>query len=134
MAAPLYVNVDIMDDSNGTDIMGAAYGNDVMDDTSPEALALASYIALYAAHDWNERFQTILVARGMGDEERSRAIRDLSSEFANSCVSCCTRIVEELFVSEKTIQSVATTGVAGGIKFIKDGVVRNWDAGNECYL
>lgn len=95
-----------------------------------ESAALAEYIRRSDPHDWNARFQQLIAGlqHSSGGEEhhkqRSRALRELAREFASASVAVCTRIVEELFLpnEQKTVPSIITTGVAGGVKYLHDGI------------
>lgn len=97
------------------------YAADTVDDDSPEARALALYITRSDSRDWNARFQALL-QRDTDLEARSVALRTLSREFGDEAVRVCTTIARELRSPQPTIPSIASHGVAGGVKYLHAGI------------
>lgn len=107
----MYVGVEDDDDDDDEDVNA----NAISDRAS--ASALAAYIERCTKHDWNDRFQEMLLHR----DTKKRALRDLSRSFAQAAQAVCVRITEELYATKKTIEPIATTGIAGGVKYLQEG-------------
>lgn len=77
---------------------------------------------------WNEQLQSIVSLPCMTPEEsrvRREAIGRLGRRFAREIRPVCEQIVAEMGLpdSEKTIKPANVGGIAGGVKFIHNGVL-----------
>ena len=117
-----------MQEEVAKDFKSLAYGSDVVPISAEqsEQERLAEYIndSIYT-FDWNERWQKVLSKTDQVDEhERIVLLEKLSKEFSEAATRVCVQIVEELFESHKNVTPISSAvgGIAGGMKFLCDGI------------
>lgn len=77
--------------------------------------------------DWNERFQCLLetpITTPEEKRERIKKIGDLNIKFVESAIPNVEKMICEMVLpeSQKTLTQVSVGGVAGGDKFLVDGI------------
>ena len=77
------------------------------------------------ARDWNSEYLAILEMPYSQSEERKRMRGELNAEFEAEAQRVAKRIVDELGVAaaQRTVQAVDVGGVAGGEKYIHNGIL-----------
>jgi hypothetical protein len=99
-------------------LISCAYGSDAITCDEPESLFELTQ-QNNSSWDWNERFQQVLSSNSTHSKDD---IASLAQNFAESSCLLSKRIVEEMFSDKRTVHPRNVGGIAGGPKFLENGI------------
>jgi hypothetical protein len=107
----------LMSEDACSSLISLAYGSDQIVDERTEKPVELSQFASNGELDWNERFQQVLASKNERDD-----IGTLAKDFADASCALAKTIVEEMFAVKRTYHPKSVGGIAGGPKFIENGI------------